>query len=291
MHKGIANTRFPFFYRRYAMSEIQKEQTLEEKWENATIANNFIFYKVMRNNPDVCQELLEILLEFKIERIEMSQEEEINVDFGSKGIRMDVYAKDAGGQKVYNIELQAKDTKELPERARYYQGVMDVDLLKSGKDYKDLKTTFIVFICVDDIFEKGLAKYTFENLCVEDPKIKMGDRAYKYFFISQNCDKLLDEEQKAFLKMVSNNKSSNAFTDKVKKLVDNAKRNTQWRKQFMDWEREKTYSFNRGLEQGVQQKAVEDARNFLNEGVAPEVISRCVGLPLEQVLDLQKQAR
>ena len=246
------------------MNEIQKEQTLEEKWENATIANNFIFYKVMRNNPDVCQELLEILLEFKIERIEMSQEEEINVDFGSKGIRMDVYAKDAGGQKVYNIELQAKDTKELPERARYYQGAMDVDLLKSGQDYKDLKTTFIVFICVDDI--------------------------YKYFFISQNCDKLLDEEQKAFLKMVSNNKSSNAFTDKVKKLVDNAKRNTQWRKQFMDWEREKTYSFNRGLEQGVQQKAVEDARNFLNEGVAPEVISRCVGLPLEQVLDLQKQA-
>ena len=292
MHKGIAKNAVPvFFCRSYTMNEIKKEQTLEEKWENATIANNFIFYKVMRNNPDVCQELLEILLEFKIERIEMSQEEEINVDFGSKGIRMDVYAKDAGGQKVYNIELQAKDTKELPERARYYQGVMDVDLLKSGQDYKDLKTTFIVFICVDDIFEKGLAKYTFENLCVEDPKIKMGDRAYKYFFISQNCDKLLDEEQKAFLKMVSNNKSSNAFTDKVKKLVDNAKRNTQWRKQFMDWEREKTYSFNRGLEQGVQQKAVETARNFLNEGVAPEVISRCVGLPLEQVLDLQKQAR
>ena len=34
--------------RRLAVSEIQKEQTLEEKWENATIANNFIFYKVIR---------------------------------------------------------------------------------------------------------------------------------------------------------------------------------------------------------------------------------------------------
>ena len=273
------------------MSEIQKEQTLEEKWENATIANNFIFYKVMRNNPDVCQELLEILLEFKIERIEMSQEEEINVDFGSKGIRMDVYAKDAGGQKVYNIELQAKDTKELPERARYYQGVMDVDLLKSGQDYKDLKTTFIVFICVDDIFEKGLAKYTFENLCVEDPKIKMSDRAYKYFFISKNCDKLLNEEQKAFLKMVSNNKSSNAFTDKVKKLVDNAKRNTQWRKQFMDWEREKTYSFNRGLEQGAQQKAVEDALTLIRDyNATPEAAAEKMGAPLDKVLEALKEA-
>ena len=50
--------------------ENAREETPEEKWEKATIANNFIFYKVMRNNPDVCQELLEILLEFKIEKIE-----------------------------------------------------------------------------------------------------------------------------------------------------------------------------------------------------------------------------
>ena len=119
----------------------EKEQTLEEKWQNATIANNFIFYKIMRHNPDVCKELLEILLEFKIERIEISQEEEIDIDFGSKGIRMDVYVKDGDGKKVYNIELQAADTKELPERSRYYQGVIDVDLLKSGQKYKALTTS------------------------------------------------------------------------------------------------------------------------------------------------------
>ena len=45
--------------------------TPEEKWKNATIANNFIFYKVMRNNPEVCKELLEILLEMEIDHIEM----------------------------------------------------------------------------------------------------------------------------------------------------------------------------------------------------------------------------
>ena len=89
----------------------------------------------------------------------MSQEEAINIDFDSKGVRLDVYAKDADGLKVYNIELQASDTKELPERSRYYQGVVDVDLLKSGQRYKDLKTSFIIFICVDDIFKNGLPKY------------------------------------------------------------------------------------------------------------------------------------
>lgn len=215
----------------------------------------------------------------------MSQEEEINIDFDSKGIRMDVYAKDADGLKVYNIELQATDTKELPERSRYYQGIIDVDLLKSGQKYKDMKTSFVIFICVDDIFGAGLPKYTFENLCQEDPKIKLNDRAYKYFFISKNCDRILDERQKAFLRMVTENKASDDFTDKIKSLVDDAKRNTLWRKQFMEWEREKTYI----REDAMEQKAVEAARNLLNEGIAPEVISRCVALPLEQVLELQKE--
>ena len=85
---------------------MNENQNNGQTWENLTIANNFMFYKIMRNNPDVCKELLEILLEFKVERIEMSQEEEIKVDFDSKGIRLDVYAKDADGLKVYNIEIR-----------------------------------------------------------------------------------------------------------------------------------------------------------------------------------------
>lgn len=264
------------------MKDKLNEQTLEEKWENATIANNFIFYKVMRNNPDVCLKLLEILLEFKIDRVCMVQEEEINVDFDSKGIRMDVYARDADGQKVYNIELQAADTKELPERARYYQGVIDVDLLKSGQKYKDIKTSYVIFICVNDIFNEGLAKYVFENLCVDNPRIKLNDRSYKYFFISKNCDKLLNEEQKAFLRMLTSNKSSNEFTEKIKELVESVKRNTQWRKQYMDLEREKTYARDDGIEEGRLQKAVEDAQKLLADGkYTAEEISALLQIPVE----------
>lgn len=239
----------------------------------------------MRNNPAVCKELLEILLEFEIEEIQMSQEEEIGIDFGSKGIRMDVYVKDGDGQKIYNIELQTTNTGELPERARYYQGVIDVDLLKSGQKYKDLKTSFIIFICIDDIFKQGLAKYTFEHLCLEDKKTKLGDRAQKLFFISNNCDKLLDEKQKAFLRLLTSNSSSNDFTEKITRLVADAKRNTQWRKQYMEWEREKVYEYDRGREE----KSVETARNLLKmNALTPEQIAQAVAMPLEQVLELQK---
>ena len=260
--------------------------TPEEKWENATIANNFIFYKVMRNNPDVCKELLEILLEMEIDHIEIRSEETVEIDFGSKGIRLDVYAKNAS--QAFNLEMQSTDTKELPERARYYQGSIDVDCLKSGQIYKDLKDSYVIFICIPDVFGKGLARYSFENLCRENTSIRLNDRAYKYFFIASNCDKILNEKQKAFLKVVVGQKASDSFSKKIEELTQDAKHNTQWRHQYMEWERQRTYDFESGKEAGIEAKAVEDAIAFLKKGIPSETIAECIKLPLEKVLELQK---
>ena len=263
--------------------------TPEEKWEKATIANNFIFYKVMRNNPDVCKELLEILLQIKIDHIDMKQEESILVDYGKKGVRLDVYA--VGSSTAYSIEMQASDTGELPERSRYYQGVLDVSELNSGATYKELKDGYVIFICIPDIFEKGYAKYTFENICIENPEIKLNDRTYKYFFIAKNYDKILDEEQKAFLKLVISNESTGDFANRVSKLVDDAKHNTQWRKQFMDMEIEKRYAFREGEAKGAQQKAIEDATNMLKKNYPVDDIAEVTSLPLQKVLELQSQIK
>ena len=267
----------------------ETEQQLEQKWKNATIANNFIFYKVMQNNEDVCKELLEILLQIKIDHIVMHTEETIEIDYDKKGIRLDVYAE--GSDKAFDLEMQSTDKRELPERARYYQGVLDVQALSSGADYKELKDNYVIFICVPDIFERGLAKYTFENLCLENTEIKLNDRAYKYFFIASNYDKILDERQKAFLKLVMSPKATgtDSFTEKVTKLVEEAKLNTQWRKQFMEWEREMARKFREGKEEGELLKAIEAAVLIVNKYKAtPESAASDVGAPLDKVLEALK---
>ena len=279
------------------MCSYEKETiiTPEEEWKNATIANNFIFYKVMRYNPDVCKQLLEILLEIKIDHIEMTQEEYVEIDYGKKGIRLDVYA--SGSDKAFNLEMQATDTQELPERSRYYQSTLDLDDLNAGTDYKDLKTSYIIFICVPDIFGKGLAKYSFENICLEEPALKLNDRAYKLFFIAKNYDKLLNEEQKAFMKLVTSNESTSIFADTVSKLVEDAKRNTQWRKQFMDFKHYMSQSFREGKEEGLQQgiqqgaaeKAMEAARSFFANGASVELIAKSLGMTEEQVREIVKE--
>lgn len=47
--------------------------------------------------------------------------------------------------------------------------------------------------------------------------------------------------------------------------------------------------FIKGHKEGVQQKAVEDAKNLLIKKIPVETISECIGLPIEQVFDLQKK--
>jgi len=269
---------------------MKEELTIEEKWDRAGLSNNFIFYKVMRNNPDICKELLEILLEFEIDHIEMSQEESVFIDPDSKGIRMDVYLKNES--QSFNIEIQATDTGDLNKRARYYQGVMDVDNLKSGELYSKLKDSYVIFICLNDIFGEGLPLYIFENFCQQNKNLKLDDRTYKYFFAACNCDKLLNERQRTFFDLLVSKKSSDSFTERLSQLITNAKHNTQWRKQFMDYEREMAYARaagrNEGLAKGRDEKSIETAKQLLAMNLlSAEQISQATGLSIEKIKELK----
>ena len=63
--------------------------------------------------------------------------------------------------------MQASNPRNLPKRSRYYQGMIDLNLLQKGEDYNRLKKSYVIFICTEDIFQKKRAIYTFENLCIQ----------------------------------------------------------------------------------------------------------------------------
>lgn len=43
----------------------------------------------------------------------------------------------------------------LPKRMRYYQGMIDLNILEKGENYKNLKKSFVIFICTFDLFGLG----------------------------------------------------------------------------------------------------------------------------------------
>ena len=59
----------------------------------------------------------------------------------------------------------------------------------------------------------------------------------------------------------------------------------------MDLEREKARKFREGKAEGKLENAVENAINMLNDKLSPDKTSQYSGLPLEKVLELQKNLK
>ena len=261
-----------------------------EKWEKLTFADNYIFCKVMETNPDVCKEMLELLLNIKIERIEIPKTEyTIKTDYDSRGIRLDVYVKDETG-RCFDIEIQTSVEKELAlaKRTRYYQGLMDVDSVFTGINYKNLNETYVIFLCLGDAFDFGLPVYTFENVCTENPKVKMNDGTHKIFFNAQKYDTMNSEELKSFFKYLCGKEPSSDFSEKLSAIVKRIKMNARWRHEFMTWQDEIEFQAKKASEE----RAVETAQKMLDSNLGtPEQIASVTSLPLEKILELQKEAK
>ena len=303
---------------------MEKEPTPLEKWNSLTLANNFIFCKVLEENPDVCKELLEMLLDIKIDRIEQPKSEQtFKTDFDSRGIRLDVYVKDGTG-RCFDIEIQTSNYMRLEKRARYYQGLMDVDSIQSGQEYSALKDSYVIFLCLGDAFGHRLPVYTFRYRAEEDKNILMNDGTVNIFFNAAMYDKMQSENLRSFFKYLCGKNSDDKFTDRLSALVERVKMNAQWRHRYMTIEQEiklqarylaqdmaKDMAKNmandmaqdmaKDIAQGiakdmaqdiaqskVDESKLETAKKMLENNIPAEIVAKCTGLEISQVDKLKQ---
>lgn len=274
---------------------MEKEPTPLEKWNSLTLANNFIFCKVLEENPDVCKELLEMLLDIKIDRIEQPKSEQtFKTDFDSRGIRLDVYVKDGTG-RCFDIEIQTSNYMRLEKRARYYQGLMDVDSIQFGQEYSALKDSYVIFLCLGDAFGHRLPVYTFRYRAEEDKNILMNDGTVNIFFNATMYDKMQSENMRSFFRYLCGKNSDDNFTDRLSALVERVKMNAQWRHRYMTIEQEIKLQveartkerLNEKLNEKLDESKLEIAKNLLKINISPEQIAMATGLSLEQVTSLK----
>ena len=230
-------------------------ETKQTNWEDLSISNDFLFGKVMQN-PELCKELLQrILPDLKIDRIEYPElQKSINIDMDARSVRLDVYVKDEK-EVVYDIEMQVSDTKELPKRSRYYQSMLDLQLIDKGQLYDELKRSYVIFICPFDLYGKGRHIYTFENICKEDNNISMGDETVKIFLNAKGTLDDVNDELKAFLDYVAGKKPKDTYVERLEEAVKEAKKNREWRHEYMTLLMRDQLNKKEGREQGEEMMA------------------------------------
>lgn len=202
--------------------------------------------------------------------------------------------------------MQTVTRRDLAKRARYYQGVMDVDSLERGGLYTHLKDNYVIFLCMGDIFGQGLPVYSFENVCTENPGLKLDDRTYKVFFNAKEYDKMPGKELREFFRYVyENTPPGSEFVSDIDSKVRLAKTSADTRRLTMTWgqeialaveeatadaeERTKIAVENATKETSLHQ-SIETAKRFLAMKFTPKQVAQGTGLSLEQVIELQKTA-
>ncbi len=206
--------------------------------QELTLKDNFLFGAVMMEAEN-CRRLLEMILCFPIERVEVSKEKSIIYHPEYKGVRLDVYAQDAMNTR-YNVEMQSVRKPVLGKRARYYQSQMDMESLLAGKDYSELPDTYVIFICDFDPFGSGKYRYSFENNCTEDAGLRLQDGGHIIFLstVGKNEDEV-PKEMVSFLNYVRADlkesivRSEDAFVSQLQETVARIKASREMGERFM----------------------------------------------------------
>ena len=98
---------------------------------------------------------------FSDEPLTVEQQKSLKLDLDAHGVRFDAYAK--AEHMWAEIEMQTYTDDQIGKRSRYYHANMDMDYLEEGKPYKNLKTTYVIFICTFDYMGAGEPVYFFQS--------------------------------------------------------------------------------------------------------------------------------
>jgi predicted transposase/invertase (TIGR01784 family) len=257
----------------------------EKAFEELQIKDDFMFSVIMRN-PKFCKPFLERILGIKISRIEYPKSQEtIDISADAKSVRLDIYVED-GKETVYNIEMQTTENRNLPKRTRYYQGMIDLNILEKGDNYKDLKRSFVIFVCTFDLFGEGRHIYTFENRCIQNPELGLGDDTTEIILNTKGTMDDVTPEMKRLLDFIDGKEPEDDFTRELDEAVQSVRRNEKWRLDYMTLQEK----YKQGIEQGIEQGNKQVALRMIEAGkLSPEEIAMYSNLTLEQVLELEKE--
>ena len=263
------------------------------------LENDAMFAEVMRRK-DLCIGLLETIFEGRrirdiVYEDGLSPEAQKYIAFnpGNKSIRLDVYFED--GDTVYDIEIQKADKGNLPKRTRMYSSMMDANMLDKGLEYEELKDSYVIFICMFDPFEKGLARYTFRSICEEAEGLPLGDGRCIMFLNTKGSIGELGSDMDAFFGYINGGiesigtgkDSGNEFVERLDECVLDINGDEDWRQGYMKYELNLIEKYKDGEAKGISIGEANATNRMVkamhSKGIPVQTIAECASIDANEV--------
>ena len=261
--------------------------------KDLTLLDRFLFSETIED-PRNLQIILEIILgkEVLLKYLPQPEKEQKKSPL-YRYIRVDVWSEDIYNT-VYDVEVQKKDTRNLPRRSRFYQSLMDGRLLKPGEsDFNQLKDICLIIIAPFDIFGYEKYQYTFEMRCREVPQLSMEDGATRIFLNThgKNPEDVSPELVELLYYMEhSNQRTSVSYqSSRVRELQGNVNtivENEEMGVRFMQAWEELLLERQEGREEGLQLQLQNQIKKKLLKGQSVEQIAEALEETPERIQQL-----
>ena len=177
--------------------------------------------------------------------------------------------------------------------------MIDIDMLAKGANFKELKESYVIFICKTDPFDLGEPCYKVKSIFENHPEKEFDDKTHKVFYNASAYKKETNPEIYACLQYISTNVPDDDFTSEIFDKVEANKKNEQFRSEYMRcnihdfdiMEEGKELGIAIGKEEGLSEAKLEAASNLLMENAPEDMIARCTGLSLEKVQQLAEELK
>lgn len=260
--------------------------------QDLNLADDFLF-DAATEDLEACKIIIELSLGITIKEIHWKEGQKVLHNLpGKRGIRMDFYVIDIEN-RIFNVEMQKRNEGNIPKRTRFYQGLVDAPLLKTGeRGFDHLNPLYIVVICDFDLFGFQKYRYTFTNRCHEIEGLELGDGSTKIILNTKGSnDHEVESPLVDFLHYISNSREdvlSPQCDERLKHLhhkVTEIKASEQMEVVYMKMEerdriiQEKGHALGRqeGLCEGLHKGRISTIQSFID-------CNRADGIPDSELL-------
>ncbi|MCI7262695.1 MAG: Rpn family recombination-promoting nuclease/putative transposase [Clostridiaceae bacterium] len=252
-----------------------------------TLLDRFLFSCAMED-PRILELSLRIIMEQELELQDSPQtEKEFRTMPWLRSIRLDVFAVDLE-EKLYNTEVQKKNTGNLLKRSRFYQALIDSSLLSPGEiDFNQLPEVYLIMIAPFDLFGEGKYRYTFRMKCEESEDLWLEDGVTRIFLNTRGSDpegvsqELIDllhyfettSEQTA---QASGSEAIQEIHSRVQQLKESEQIGVRYMQEWEERAYEKMEAKEEGREEGREEGIRALIEDNLEEGIGKERIIKKV---------------
>lgn len=254
--------------------------------------NEIVFALVMQDE-EICRGLLQLIFpDRKINKLKLHEpgidiEKTIIVGIESRKVRLDVLFE--GSREWYDIEMQCRNEHNVPKRSRYSHGIIDVNMLKPGHDFNELKSSYVIFLCCFDPFGQGEAAYQFR---MTDAKIglPLGDDSYTIILNSKAEEERTPEPLRELFRYI--NETQVAEGNKLLQEIDRSVGTWNTGKgldTMVTWQQELSIREARAREAGLTEGRNEMIMSLIKAGAERSLIQEVSGLTDEEYMKFKKE--